>query len=114
MLEYKDSLMDELHEQKDTPHWTDHCRHPEGSYLGSILSFNNGKEEWLDIYVYEDRLSHEGLSVCIRYGNEGSDYYSPGSILNVIRHSGRGDRPSDYALHIMRKKGVITYVRNIE
>lgn len=109
---YGDDLIDAMHKQKETPEYKDHCSHPGGSYVGSILTINhNHDEEWLDIYVYED--SFDGQSVCIRYGADGAHYISAGSILQVIQLGMR--RKSDayeYALHVIRKHGVITFIRN--
>ena len=109
---YSDELIDDMYEQKDTPHWECHCGHPEGSYVGSILSINHAlKEEWLDVYVYIGALGNQ--DVCIRFGNEGSEYHSPGSILNVIRYGKElNHKPYDLALHLIRKHGQILFVRN--
>ena len=66
-------IIDKLHKQKDTPEYIDHCGHAEESYVGSIQHLNHEhKEEWLDIYVFEDSIS--GTSVCVRYGEEPEKY----------------------------------------
>ena len=105
-------LLDKMHNQKETPEHIDQCDHPKGSFVGSIQHLNHEhKEEWLDVYVYEDKI--DGTSVCIRYGSEGSQYISPGSIFNVIQ-SGMQRRGDAYelAFHVIKKHGKITFVRN--
>jgi len=105
-------LIDKMYQQKDTPEHPNHCEHPEGTYVGSIQHLNHEhKEEWLDIYVYEDGV--DKTSVCIRYGSADHEYISPGSIKNVI-HSAMQRRGDAYelALHVIEKHGRITFVRN--
>jgi len=101
-------LIDQLHKQKDTPEYEDHCGHPDGSYIGSIQWQNhNHDDEWLDIYIYEDRV--DKTSICIRFGKEDFEYMSHGSIQNIICSQ---SEDSKLALHVMEKKGKITFVRN--
>ena len=111
---YSDKLKDELHPQKDTPHYYDGCEHPKESYIGSIQWINEGhNEEWLDVYVYDDIFVE--TAVCIRYGEEASEYYSVGSIINLIRFSGKGQMDRyDLALHLIRKKRLITAIARVD
>ena len=98
--------MSKLYKQKNTPHYTDTCKHPDSSYVGSI-QLHSPEIEWLDVYVYEDEII--GTTVCIRYGNEDSQYYSPGHILNVMR----SDVTAYFlAAIVIEKHGKITYERN--
>lgn len=65
------------------PYWTDHCEHCKdgrGIYVGSF-SIGSGEESQYDVYLYQDGII--GDSVCIRYGEEGHEYISPGSLEQV-------------------------------
>lgn len=106
-----DEMIDKLHKQKDTPEYKDHCSHPKGSYLGSIQQGPKHNSEWLDIYVYEDAL--QGQSVCIRYGKNDSEYYSPGNVLNVIASIMTNPNMEAYQLatKVMITKGSIIFSR---
>ena len=96
-----------IFEEKYTPEYKDHCGHTEGSYIGS---FKDCRDKWYDIYVYDTRLNDESQDVCIRYGNEGHEYISPGSLLTVIQC--RNSDIYDNALEIILKKGKISFVLN--
>ena len=110
------TLIDRMCRQKDTPEHTDHCSHPDGSYVGSIEYLNHErKDEWLDVYVYEAPSGCDGTSVCIRYGNEDSQYISCGNIKHLIS-SGiqrRGDA-YELALYVIEKHGKITFIRELQ
>ena len=70
----------------DGPRWQDHCEHLPGSYVGTVMvNFPSKTSDLqpLDVYVYENRLRLR-QDVCIRYGNEPEDYYSPGSVIDLI------------------------------
>ena len=105
-------ITDKLHPQKDTPEYTDCCEHPDGSYLGSIRQGPKNNDEWLDVYVYED--STLGQSVCIRYGENDQDYYSPGNVLYIAACIVRDHLSIEayaLALHLLLKKGKILFVK---
>ena len=59
-------------------HFTDRCRHGEDSYVGSFVHMN----ETYDVYTYEGQVP-KGTHACIRYGNEGHEYMSPGPLKNL-------------------------------
>lgn len=61
----------------------DRCEHPDESFIGSIeYWYGVGKVGKADIYVFEDTYGHQ--DVCIRTGDEGGDYISPGTVLDVM------------------------------
>ena len=60
-------------------YWVDGCLHSEGSYIGSF-SINNEK---YDLYYFPS--TEHGMEVCIRYGQEGHEYLSPGSMEYLKR-----------------------------
>jgi len=98
-------IMESMYKQKDKPQFKDHCNHPDNSYIGSIQDVDGN---WLDIYVYKDATMKE-TTVCIRFGDEGQEYYSPGNIVNVITSK---FNPYFLAMCVINKKGRITYERN--
>ena len=78
---------------RSTPQWIDHCGHnkSEDVYIGTfdvchIWEDDDGKGQWreetYDMYLYEGSL---GTEVCLRYGNEGSEYCSIGTLDNLWR-----------------------------
>lgn len=79
----------------DGPAWPNHCNHPEGTYLCTFEIFRNNpdklkvKEEpyirvVIDLFVFgENGPSRQGA--CMRDGPEGSNYYSPGSPMDIVR-----------------------------
>lgn len=68
--------------RQKTPVWNDECNHGIESYICSFenLYQSNKKlyKENLDLYVFGDN------QVCIRFGNEPHEYYSPGHITNIF------------------------------
>jgi hypothetical protein len=82
------------------PHWPDVCCHdrPRDRFLGSF--------EWLgrmyDVYVYQDNALDADIPdmhVCIRYGEQGELYISPGRADDFVRRvANRADAPDDYRL----------------
>lgn len=101
-----DEFIDKLHPQKDTQEYSNGCDHEDGSYLGSIQQGPDKNDEWLDIYIFDG--GNLGQQVCIRYGKNDQDYYSPGSITNLIK--GQMDA-YQLALHVIQKKGEILFIK---
>ena len=63
-------------------HFTDHCEHGEDAYVGSFTHMNNT----YDVYTYTPEGHGYGVEethACIRYGNEGHEYLSPGPLSNL-------------------------------
>jgi hypothetical protein len=75
------------------PIWADACNHGKECYVCSFETFHRShdkasKEVFLtqaDLYVFPHKWY--GHEVCIRTGNEGSDYISPGGLGEFLRHS---------------------------
>jgi hypothetical protein len=98
------------------PHFYDHCGHKGGEYIGtSPYYYNDGKdfkEGWVDVYIFDSSLGQE---VCIRYGKEDREYYSPGLVVDFLRRSGNATNPAyKKALEILFYRGYFKYVRNDE
>jgi len=95
-------------------HWENHCNHGDGCFIGSgnyILVHYKHEEplkRWIDVDVYEDSI---GTSVCIRYGNEPSEYISAGLLADFMFSVNKNE---DYgqAWSIMRENGKLSYHKN--
>jgi len=89
-----------------TPFHPDQCNHGEHCYRGSIQYQEGTKTEKLDVYVFEQQ---EKQSICIRYGDEPSQYYSPiNDWIIFIRQA--EDMPSyREALKVLTYTGRLTY-----
>lgn len=92
------------------PHWPDICGH--GGYIGTIWPFVGTDRQIVDVYVFSDKFK-EGMSItsqtlCLRYGPEGSEYYSPGEISNLIQHAAS---LAEYgaALRLLQSRGHIVW-----
>jgi len=56
--------------------WKDGCGHPQDAYIGTT----GGRRDPHDVYMYMDG---ESAHLCFRYGDEPSEYISPGSLRGV-------------------------------
>jgi hypothetical protein len=79
-----------------TPYWKDSCEHGPENYVCSFTTLDHiGKKvEHFDLYLFAE--SFYGTEVCIRYGNEGHEYISPGGLLQFIRTAGQHTFSSAY------------------
>lgn len=99
--------------KSNTPKFVNGCSHKKSEYLGSVSyqEIDNVKktvkECWLDIYIFNKK--HQ--EVCIRYGNEASEYYSPGPLKNFILSVYNNDIYK-LALEVIQEKGKIIFVKN--
>lgn len=72
-------------------YWDNACDHSEETYVGSArfteYCYVNGKREaeerFIDVYVFHEEFANT-QDVCIRYGHEGPDYISPGTVLDLL------------------------------
>lgn len=89
----------------DTRKFADHCKHtrPGDVYHGSVCVDG----DWHDVYSYDD--GYEGRSGCFRYGEEPSEYISPGGVEQAIQRQldaeksetyGQGATPEQLAHHM--------------
>jgi len=106
----------EMFHKCDGPKWTDHCNHPEGTYLCSfqytVLTGGSPDHEFVDMYVYPDtKWAGSTQSVCLRVGNEGDEYHSPGAIYNVIELAITED-VYGLALDALRYYGKLNWEKN--
>jgi len=63
--------------------WVDGCNHGEECYVGTTDCY--------DVYIFTEE--RHGQKVCIRYGDDGHQYISPGRLSDFYRAS---DMMPDY------------------
>jgi hypothetical protein len=95
--------------QTKGPVWVDACNHEEGSYITSfeIYNFKAQKMDRYDLYLFKD--NYHGQEVCIRYGNEGNEYISPGGLINFLGHQHDSYEPYQTACRILIHYGFVTW-----
>lgn len=107
------------------PFWTDHCTHGHDTYVASFIHYERrqgGNEHYerrqggevktkVDIYIFPD--DYFGQEICLRYGEEDSQYMSPTGLAYFIR-SALHDRYGLYekALEVIQQHGKIKWERN--
>lgn len=64
------------------PKYKDICKHGRKCFVDTVRTYEDGKVQEFDVYVYTN--VHGGTDVCIRWGNKGHEYYSPGTLANVF------------------------------
>lgn len=79
------------------PFHLDACSHdrPRDRFLGTIEDEVRGQ---LDVYVYQDNALSApvpDMNVCIRYGEEGSQYLSPGNVDEFVKRI-RTTKPTEF------------------
>lgn len=81
--------------KRETPRFVDACGHGIDTFIGTFKVFGGEDSiKYYDLYVFPSDL--HGMEVCIRYGNEGYEYISPGSIMEFCRIGGNGNRHKVY------------------
>ena len=94
------------------PHWPDVCGH--GGYVGTVWPFVGvGIRQIIDVYVFDDKFK-EGMTIpaqtlCLRYGEEGCEYYSPGEVSDLAQHAPRMEAYAA-ALSLLRSRGHIVWM----
>jgi hypothetical protein len=80
-------------EVKDIPVWPDHCDHGIKTFIGAFeIKHNPGAEGWWDVHVYPNRMTpmYENgrlpaeFDVCLRHGEEPSEYQSVGNLRDLL------------------------------
>lgn len=72
----------------EKPFWPDECDHGIEHFVCSftIIDHTHAKVRHFDLYLFPSKFY--GQEVCLRYGNNGGDYCSPGSLLNFVNSAG--------------------------
>lgn len=92
------------------PIWPERCGH--GGYVGSfkaiyLLGNKELKEELCDLYVWENKDSVFKVECCIRFGDNDAEYYSPGSVVNLVEC--REFEPYRSAYYMLKDKGYFSW-----
>lgn len=61
------------------PYWIDKCGHRKDDYVGTF-AFREANWQIYDVYLYQ---AFNSIHVCLRFGNTGEDYESPGPIASL-------------------------------
>ena len=81
MNKFIDSLLDvRLY---DVPFFTNHCKHSKKEYIGSVSTDIQTDINKIDVYIFNNKTKDK-LEICIRFGENGSEYFSPGNFLDYI------------------------------
>lgn len=94
------------------PVWQDACEHGVDCYVCSfqVLKHDTKEIKKYDLYVFPN--DYYGNEVCIRYGNEGHEYISPGGLAQFLMSAAlhRGVLPEySAAADILRERGKMTW-----
>jgi hypothetical protein len=90
------------------PKFLDRCEHGIEYFVGSTTLMKSAKNQMrVDVYAFPSSLY--GTAICIRYGNEGSKYISPGGIVDFIKSNSYKD-----VLLLLEEKGKFIYIKNKE
>ena len=95
--------------------WTDHCQHGPACYVDSFIYYERTAtgehKSKIDIYIFAD--SYYGHEICLRYGEQASDYLSPTGLAVFIRSAGHGSAGLySKALEVLLRRGKIKWERN--
>jgi hypothetical protein len=66
------------------PRYKDGCGHDPSEFMGTIIAQHDGTPTFFDVYAFDDHSRKGRLEVCLRYGDEGWEYISPGTLGDVI------------------------------
>lgn len=93
----------------DTPHFTDHCQHGDGTFACS-LSWREHfppQTRHVDVYFYDDT---RGQNICLRDGEAGGDHRSYESLHSFLSFAvARGWRDSYVVAHALAQLGKLTW-----
>ncbi|KKN09792.1 hypothetical protein LCGC14_1043000 [marine sediment metagenome] len=70
------------------PLFVDDCKHGKDCYVGTVEVVHRRGAELAryDVYVFDDRIL--GPEVCLRFGDEGGEYVSPGRVADFVKTAG--------------------------
>ncbi len=96
----------------DGPIWKDDCGHGQESYIASYealigMSVKKGTTEKIDLYVFHNKMENR-QTLCLRYGDESGDYYSPGNMLSLAQS--KQWEPYTTAFNILSALGQVIWV----
>ena len=102
-----------------TPYFTNCCEHSKEEYICSFIEQSKKNQhghsilesgEKYDFYLYQDIDGYHGI--CLRYGNECSEYISPGHVYEyMLRYE---DQASCYGDHYSVVAWILKYYGKFE
>lgn len=98
-IKFTHAVHDHYIEEMDEAAWPNQCGHKRSEYVGTVKTWPNGLGEPMtpvDVYVHEGDVGQAIAHVCIRYGPEGAQYCSPGTVLDFLASAARNDKISFY------------------
>jgi len=83
----------------------DGCGHRESEYIGTVVCGAYSTHTTpADVYVHEGDIGINQAHVCIRYGKEGYEYVSAGSVMDFLAATAaNGDWHPEVAALILKK-----------
>lgn len=79
--------------EKDSPAFIDGCGHAPDEFVGSCKYWHNGPHpRSIDVYMHGD-----DQEICIRLGNAPHDYYTCGTLCDLIHSCGVHNDPMQRA-----------------
>lgn len=90
--------------------WIDECNHGSETYIGSFKDSYNGRYGQYDVYIFCDGSKSDKDGCCIRWGNEPSEYHSPGGVSGLIKFVNENPEFTIYtkALELIKGKETMT------
>jgi len=99
------------------PVWRDGCNHDTDHYICSfsVIEMRNGipVESPYDLYLYPASFGRSNMDthVCIRFGQEDSEYLSPTSVIQLALNA-HVDPVYMAAVKLIAHKGVLNFTRH--
>ena len=97
-INFTHAVFDDHIEELGKPSWPDGCGHKRSEWVGTVKTWPSGSSEPMavDVYVHEGDIGRSVAHVCIRYGAEGHEYLTPGSVLDFLAAAAINDKVSYY------------------
>ena len=101
-----DNYQEKLYEKTTIPYWPEHCGH--GGYLFSFTSYSTSEapDEIIDVYCWDNNGRQE---FCLRFGDGGGDYRSPGGIESILSSAARGFGPYTACKELLKLVGDVRF-----
>lgn len=83
------------------PVWENGCEHGDDEYVCSFECADHPTKtvKKFDLYLFQDDL--HGVEVCIRYGNKGHEYASPGDVGSFLMSAASWPQNQEYRIAAM-------------
>jgi len=98
-INFTHAVFDDHIEELGKPSWPDGCGHKRSEWVGTVKTWPDGYSkpmEPVDVYVHEGDIGVNEAHVCIRFGAEGCQYVSAGSVLDMLVQAARRPAPPYY------------------